>query len=133
MTILIPAIIVGMDFKKPTNRIPNNQLSEVVLEQLVIPDNFKTTLNIVLNRKKEILEDFSLVEIVVNERNEVLKGALDVIVLRGLAKEFHNVKVLSSSDTIKSGRAIFKEMGISEIHHNNPFSKLFDAKPKRKD
>jgi hypothetical protein len=121
-----------MNFKKAENRIPNEQLNQVVLENLIIRSDFRTTLNLVLKRRDEILRDFNVVEIVINERNEVMKGALDVVVLRGLAKQYHSVKVLSSKDTIKSGKAIFKEMGISDVHHSKSFIELFQVAPKKK-
>ena len=68
-----------MNFKKAENRIPNEQLNQVVLENLIIRSDFRTTLNLVLKRRDEILRDFNVVEIVINERNEVMKGALTIV------------------------------------------------------
>lgn len=105
-----------MNIQKLENRIPNNLLSKVFLENLIIRSDFKTTLNRVLKRREEIESNPDSVEIIVNERYEVVKGELDVIVLRGMENKEFMVSILSSKDARKRGKSEIGDITLSAAY-----------------
>ena len=121
-----------MNSKKSENRIPNNLLSKVVLENLIIRSDFKTTLNLVLKRREEIESNPNSVEIIVNERYEVVKGELDVIVLRGLENKEFMVSILSSKDARKRGKSEIGEITLSAANKGTiDFGSLITTRKKK--
>jgi hypothetical protein len=91
----------------------NKKLTKAVLGSLIIRPDFKLTLNEALKRKEEISSNPNIVEIVVNEKNEVISGELDVVVLLGMEIKEFMVFQLSSQDTRRRGNSEIGEITLS--------------------
>jgi hypothetical protein len=99
--------------KKGEKRLPNKKLTKAILDSLIIRPDFKLSLNDALKRKDEISKNQSVVEIVINENNEVIRGELDVVVLRGMEKREFIVFLLSTQDTRRIGNSEIRRVSFS--------------------
>ena len=94
---------------KSSSALEKNELTLAVLNDLLIREDFRASLKDLILRREEIESNPDTISIEVDEKNRVLSGELDVLVLLGMENEEFQVNLRKSNERRKRGNSTIRE------------------------